>query len=58
MKKNEAHTKEFSLQIKKLREELDESEAYHNWEALKQLVVKMVNCIGSLEDQTNKSRRD
>lgn len=31
MENNESHSKEFETQIKKLREQLDQSEAYHNW---------------------------
>ena len=58
MQNNECHTQEFQIQIKKLREELDQSESYHNWEALKQLFVKMIGCVGCLDEQTNRSRRE
>lgn len=58
MEKNEGHTQEFELQIKRLRDELDQSESYHNWEALKQLFIKIIGCVAAMEDHSNKTKRE
>jgi hypothetical protein len=45
------------MQIKKMREEIEQSDAYHNWEAIKQLVVKIVTSIGVLDDPSSKNSK-
>jgi hypothetical protein len=57
MANNDKHAQDFELQIKKLREEMERSDAYHNWEAIKQLTIKIVSSIGTLDDPACKNNK-
>ena len=48
MEKNQAHNKEFEIQINKMKQELETSVSFHNWEALKQLVHKIISSFAAL----------
>jgi len=36
---------------------MEHSDAYHNWEAIKQLVVKIISSIAILDDPTCKNSK-
>lgn len=57
MEKNEIHTKEFEIQIKLLNDKLQQSENYHNLEAIKQLFVKVIGAVSFLDDPTTKAAK-
>jgi demethoxyubiquinone hydroxylase (CLK1/Coq7/Cat5 family) len=50
IEKNEKHTQEFESQIQKMRDEIEESDSVHNWEAIKQLFIKIISTIATLDD--------
>jgi hypothetical protein len=61
IEKNEVHTREFEIQIKKLKEELESSESYHNLEAIRQLFIKIIGTISYFDDpnlKNSKEKRD
>ena len=37
---------------------MDSSESHHNWEAIKQLVIKVVSVVGRLQDDHRNTKRE
>ena len=41
-----------------MKEELDNSESYHNWEAIKQLIIKVVAAVAGITDDPRDRKRE